>query len=75
MQMTFVQAFEDYDAALKALGFLTAGGYKVFFVNGTDMADLRGSRSDGSKTGFTIGEIDPAKVYVILATKDEVQQG
>ena len=73
MQTTFVQAFEDKDAAIKALGFFTARDFKVYFVDGTDMADLRGFRADGTKSAFGVGEIDDKKVYVLLATKDPVE--
>ena len=72
MEMTFIQVYESKSDALKAAGFLQANGYKIYLVDGTDMADVRGSRKDGTKSSFTVGEIDDEKVYVVLATKDAV---
>jgi hypothetical protein len=37
------------------------------------MADVRGYRNDGSKSGFTVGDVDDKKVYVLIATKDDVE--
>ena len=75
MQTTFVQAFEDETAAKKALGTMTHLGYQVFYVNGTDMAQLRGYPATGEQKSFTIGDIDEKKVFVLLSTKDNVITG
>lgn len=75
MQTTFVQAFENEAAAKTALGTMTKLGYTVFYVNGTDMAQLRGYPASGEQKSFTIGDIDDKKVFVLLSTKDSVQTG
>jgi hypothetical protein len=72
MQITFIQAFEDEKAAKRASGTMTAAGYKVYYVNGTDQAQMRGYPAQGDPKTVVIGDIDDKKVFVLLSTKDEV---
>ena len=72
MQTTFIQAFEVEAAARRAIGIMTGLGYKVFYVNGTDQAQMRGYPAQGDPKTVVIGDIDDKKVFVVLSTKDEV---
>lgn len=73
MNITFIQAFEDEAKARQALGVMTAAGYKVYFINGTDQAQLRGYPAQGDPKTLVVGDIDYKKVFVVISTKDEVE--